>query len=85
MRDFFICDSSAGNNYLVSKSKPQILLIHPILNYLIKKFVQGIDIDSWLKSLEKKEINIEDSIKAAKDELLYILSIPFAVKRQWLF
>ncbi len=47
--------SSNGNNYLLSKSIPQVALIHPDLKYLIQLKREGCDLESWLEKTEHKD------------------------------
>ena len=63
--------SKKGNNYLISQSVPQVLLLHPIMNYLLKLFEKGVSIGKWIEELKNDENEIEKGIIASKKEIEY--------------
>jgi len=64
-----IC-SSTNNNYLFSGSAGELLFIHPVLNFLIEKQDQGVDIPSWLADITFP-IQINEKLQVGKDEIRY--------------
>lgn len=63
--------SEKGNNYLVSQCVPQVLLLHPILNYLLELSESGVDLKEWIDKPDSKEIELEEGGHATKEEIVY--------------
>jgi uncharacterized protein len=66
-----IIKSENGNKYLLSRNIPQVLLLHPVLNYMVELDNENINIEDWINDLDSEEIIIENNIKATKKELIY--------------
>lgn len=60
-----------GNNYLISPTIPQFLLLHPIAHYLLELSAKGISLEDWLDRLEEGDIEIEPGLKTNKQEIKY--------------
>ncbi len=60
-----------GNDYLVSRNIPQVLLLHPALNYLLEQAAKGIDLQRHIQNLPDGEISLEENITLPTRELLY--------------
>ncbi len=63
--------SKTGNNYLFSKSIPQILLIHPIMKYLIRLKKDGRNIPAYINKLGDNLVKINNAVKASGKDLQY--------------
>jgi len=70
-KKLLLIKTESGNNYLISRNIPQVLLLNPILNYLLELYKKGIDLNEWLDKMTVEEIAIEDNLKASKEELRY--------------
>lgn len=62
--------SRAGNNYLLSNSAKEMMLIHPILGFIIEKYRKNTDLSSWL-DLGKEVVDIGRNLIATRNELEY--------------
>jgi uncharacterized protein len=67
----FRLKSNNGNDYLYSRNTPQILFIHPVLNYLMELTEKGISIKDWLDFLPDQKIEIEDGIFVDRKTFAY--------------
>lgn len=65
-----LAQSVAGNNYLLSNLVKEILFIHPVLRFIIEKQNQGLDIPSWLDSINDP-IEIRTDLKVGKEDIHY--------------
>ena len=64
--------SERGNNYIVSQAIPQVLLLHPISNYLMKLSEKGIILEDWIaQQPEDSEIEVESGLISNKQEIRY--------------
>ena len=68
-----IISTEGGNNYYVSRSIPQVLLMHPVLKHLVALKEEG-KLEEWLNNQqpnETGEIKIEDGIYASPKDIRY--------------
>jgi uncharacterized protein len=66
--------SAGGNRYILSRSKPQVLLLHPILYYLIELCEKGADLEDWMMNHGEGDgngVTIGENIRASKREVEY--------------
>ncbi|GEM_PF-37104 len=77
----FTFKTAADNKYLLSRSIPQIMLLHPVLHYLIELEEQGTKLDEWINTITPGNIEIENYPKLSKGELLYYLNFYFLLKK----
>ena len=66
-----IIKSKNGNKYLLSRNIPQVLLLHPVLNYIVELDNENINVEDWINDLDSEEIIIKNNIKTTKKELIY--------------
>lgn len=65
-------ETKSGNQYLLSHAKNEILWLHPILAFLIKMYLESINISDWIAKSEDN-IEIPGFGLAAKNEVCYYL------------
>lgn len=70
MKSNYIIFNTKNNHYLYSPNNNQILLLHPILHYILQLINDGVDLNSWTKTIKNKNI-IQDIGIFSKKELLY--------------
>ncbi|MCP4217505.1 MAG: radical SAM peptide maturase, partial [bacterium] len=63
--------TTRGNDYLISRNIPQVLLLHPVLNYLSGLAEQNVDLEDHIEKMRGTEIAIEENITIAAEELVY--------------
>jgi uncharacterized protein len=66
-----IIKSGNGNDYLVSCSIPQVLLLHPILSHLLELSEGGTDLKEWIETMNVEGIELGNGIIATKEEIKY--------------
>ncbi len=63
--------SKAGNDYLFSKSIPQVMLMHPVLKYLLEMHRQGKNVREWISTANPEDLEIGGSQKVSMEQLQY--------------
>lgn len=63
--------SEGGGNYLYSKKNNQILLIHPVLDYLIQLDQNDNDVKNWFETLDNGDIHIENYGHFSKEIVIH--------------
>jgi len=70
-----------NNFYLYIPNIAQFFLIHPLMFYLLKQYKEDIDVEKWIKSINKNSIRIENygifskkDIKYQYDKMLFFIS-----------
>ncbi len=68
--------SARGNDYLLNRSIPQVLLLHPIANHLMELVQKGTPLEEWISQLtDEDKIPVEDGITASKKDILYYFNL----------
>ncbi len=61
----------AGNQYLHSRQMNQFLLMHPVVNEMIRLEKKGIDPEQWYKTVPEDGVEIESCGHVTKEEVEY--------------
>lgn len=61
--------TSGKNNYLFSQNFQQFLLLHPVLNFLLKLVNEGTSLEEWFKHLSNDPLEIESGVTVTTEEL----------------
>lgn len=71
MNPNILCKTKKGNNYLYNFNLNQFVLIHPVLEYLLKLAKTGANLSEWLDRLPPDGIKIENYGSVGREEIVY--------------
>jgi hypothetical protein len=63
--------SSNGRLNLLNREVPQIHVLHPVMSHYLSLRDQGLDVESWIKDVDIRKVDIEDYPDVKTEELYY--------------